>query len=406
MCRLIEIKLSSDKELQVLKIKSNIANAVLKGKRVLVRADLNVPRSQDGTIVSDYRLKELLPTLDLIKEKEGKIILLTHCGRPSKNSPELSTKIFESWFDKHGHKAVFAKDLKSALELSKAKDNEIVIVENLRFFTGEKKQDAPFAKELAKLGDYYVNDAFALAHRNDTSITLLPKLFSKKDRTIGLLVAKEITLLNTLLENIKHPFIAMQGGIKGETKLSMLFNLLEKVDAILLSTPLCFSFLKALNKPIGKSFVEADLIPEIKKFLAQAEKKNVSIVLPIDYQVTTQSFEKPYGLSEVKTLGDDHIGVSIGPETTQLFASYLRKARTVLMNGMPGNIEYPETLEGVRILLNTLQQTNATCVVAGGDTVAIVELLGFSKIGHLSTGGGASLAYLSGQKLPSLTLFA
>jgi phosphoglycerate kinase len=389
----------------VLKVQSNLPNAQLKNKRVLLRADLNIPRARDGEIINDFRLKELLPTIELIKKKGGKIILLSHCGRPSKSSPQLSTKIFEKWFIANDHEAVFAKNLKNALTLSKKDNNSLVILENLRFFPGEKNRDKSFAKDLSGLGDYYVNDAFALTHRNDTSITLLPELFDKKNRTTGLLIEKEITILNQLIENIKHPFIVIQGGIKGETKLSILSSLLKKVDAILLSTPLCFSFLKALKKPVGKSFAEESLIPEIKKFLAEAEKRGIPIILPVDYQVTTDSFDKPHALTETKTLSDKQIGVSIGPETVQLFSSYLRKARTVFMNGMPGNIEYPETMEGLRILLNTLQQTNATCVIAGGDTVALVEQLGFKRIGHFSTGGGASLAYLSGQALPGLTLF-
>ena len=389
----------------MLKVQSNLPNAQLKNKRILLRADLNIPRARDGEIINDFRLKELLPTIELIKKKGGKVILLSHCGRPSKSSKQLSTKIFEKWFTSHGHETVFAKDLKSALTLSKKDNNALVIVENLRFFPGEKNRDESFAKELSTLGDYYVNDAFALTHRNDTSITLLPELFNEKSRTIGLLIEKEIAILNQLIENIKHPFISIQGGIKGETKLSMLSSLLKKADAILLSPPLCFSFLKALKKPVGKSFVEESLIPEIKKFLAQAKKKGIPIILPIDYQVTTDSFENPHTLTETKTLTDKHIGVSVGPETVQLFSTYLRKARTVFMNGMPGNIEYPETMEGLRILLNTLQQTNATCVIAGGDTVALIEQLGFKRIGHFSTGGGASLAYLSGQTLPGLALF-
>lgn len=390
----------------MLKLESQLSKISLAGKRVILRTDLNVPRTAQGAIVNDFRLKEILPTINALQEAGGKIILLTHCGRPEKPSDQLSTKVFVEWFTQHNYTAVFAETIAHAMALSKEANQAIVIVENLRFFPGEKSQDEKFAHQLAQLGDYYVNDAFALMHRKDTSVTLLPKLFKPSERTIGLVVERELAILNQLMQNMQHPFVILQGGIKGETKLPLLKKLLKNTDAILISTPLCFSFLQAEKKPVGRSFTEPEIIPDIQAFLEEAKKKKVPVMTPIDYQVTTDSFEKPHSLKETKSLSTNDNGVSIGPETVALFASYLKKARLVFLNGIPGNIAYPETLEGSRILLNALQQTNALCVVAGGDTVALVQQLGFSSIGYLSTGGGATLAYLSGQTLPGLALFS
>lgn len=390
----------------MLKLESHLSKISLAGKRIILRADLNVPRTPQGTIVNDFRLKETVPTINAIQKAGGKIILLTHCGRPKKPSTELSTKIFVEWFLKQNYDAVFAETIEEGIKLSKEPNQKIIILENMRFFPEEKNVNKIFAQKLSQMGDYYINDAFALMHRTDTSITLLPKLFKPSERTIGLLVEKELAVLNQLIENIKHPFIILQGGVKGETKIPFLRKFLKNTNAILISTPLCFSFLQAEKKLIGKSFIEPEIIPALQAFLEEAKSKKVPVITPIDYQTTTNSFEKPNNLKETKTFSNNEIGVSIGPETIELFGSYLKKAHIVFLNGMPGNIEYPETLEASRILLTKLQQTNALCVVAGGDTVALVQKLGFSSIGYLSTGGGAALAYLSGKTLPGLALFS
>jgi phosphoglycerate kinase len=386
-------------------MQSNLKKASFTNKRIILRADLNVPRRTDGSIANDFRIKALLPTIKLIKKKNGKVILLTHCGRPTKKERKLSTKVFVDWFKKHGLSAVFAPTIEKAQIISNTKNTNIVVVENLRFFEGEQSNSADFAKELASLGDYYVNDAFALLHRDEASITLLPKLFTPKKRTIGLLIEQELKELDKLLEQSESPFVMLQGGIKGKTKLTLLQTLLNKVDTILISTPLCFSFLKAQNQEVGKSFTEDDLEPDIIDFLQAAEKNNVNVVLPIDYQVSSQDFNKPHALREVDTLQATDTGISIGPKTATLFAKYFKQSKTVFANGLPGNRMYPETLEGTRVLLHALRYTNGLHILAGGDSVALVEQLGFDDVGHLSTGGGATLAYMSGKTLPGLTIF-
>ncbi|MFT6765274.1 MAG: phosphoglycerate kinase [Alteromonas naphthalenivorans] len=386
-------------------MQSQLPKASLKNKRVILRADLNVPRKPDGSIASDFRIKALLPTINLILKKGGKVILLTHCGRPVKKSKKLSTKTLVDWFKKNDYHAVFAPTVEKAQSMSTKDNNNIVIVENLRFFDGEQTEDKTFAQELAALGDYYVNDAFALLHRNNTSITLLPKLFAPNKRTIGLLIEKELCELDALMQKSKSPFVILQGGIKGSTKLLLLQTLLDKADTILISTPLCFSFLKAQNKNVGASFTEDGLLPHIEKFLQAAKEKNVNVVLPIDYQVSSKSFYEPHVLREVTSIQNNDTGVSIGPKTAVLFSNYIKKAKTVFANGLPGNYVYPETLEGTRMLLQALRQTNGLHILAGGDSVALVEKLGFNDVEYLSTGGGATLAYLSGQTLAGLAVF-
>lgn len=386
-------------------MKSNLKEANLKNKRVLLRADLNVPRRTDGTIENDFRIKALLPTINLIREKGGKVILLTHCGRPKKQEKRLSTKVFTSWFKEHGYHAVFAPTLKKAAELSRKNNKDIVILENLRFFDEEEANDPAFAEQLAQLGYYYVNDAFGMMHRNHASITKLAELFPPNKKTIGLIVEKELQELNQIVKHTKSPFVVLQGGIKGDTKLALLTTLLKKVDTILISTPLCFSFLKAQNKNVGASFVEDDLVPQIKDFMKAAEKNKVTVVLPVDYQVSSKSFKEPHALREVKTLEKNDVGIAIGPKTAKLFSQYLEQSKTVLANGLAGNSTYPETLESTRVLLQTLRKINGIHILAGGDSIALIEHLGFNDVGYLSTGGGATLAYLSGQTLPGLAVF-
>lgn len=368
-----------------------------------MRADLNVPQNKDGSIASDARIKALLPTLELLKEHAAHVLILTHWGKPNTPDQKLSTKTVAENLTNKGHKTEFAASIEKAATL--IKKHKLVMLENLRFWKEEYEQHTAFAKKLAALGDYYVNDAFGALHRNHCSVTTLADCFTPENKSIGLLVEKELKALNTLRAHTKPPFVILQGGAKGSTKLALLSKLLSKANTILVSTPLCFSFLKAQNKNVGDSFVEEDLIPEIKKFLRAASKNNVTVLLPIDYQVSSHTFEDPKRVRIQQTLRDGDVGISIGPETAVRFAQALKSSKTVFMNGLPGNIHYPETIEGTRVLLQALSQTNGLHIIAGGDSLALVGSLGFTHLGHLSTGGGATLAYLSGQPLPGLASF-
>ncbi|NBP15821.1 phosphoglycerate kinase [bacterium] len=381
---------------------SELPNLNLHKKHVLVRVDLNVTRNQDGTIRNDFKLKAILPTLELIKNKGGIIVLLGHCGRPKAQESNLSLELMTEWFKRHGFITTFARTPTEALSLLKTVKSDIVLLENLRFFKEETLLSQSFARDLAQLGTYYVQDAFANLHRNHTSMTLLAQQFVPENRTIGLLVEKELKTLRNL-HNPEKPFIMIAGGNKAETKLPMIEHLIDKMSAFLPCPALVFPLLKVLNKPIGKTQVNDAALKAAESFLIKAYKHNLPIIWPIDYVVTPNTFEKPSGCFVTRVIEDSQVAIAFGPETAQLFKKSLQTAETIFLNGMSGNAAYPETLEGMRILIQALQNSNATKIISGGDTVALTQELGFNEtIATFSTGGGSTLALLSGQILPGL----
>ena len=403
----------------MLTLKSNLPTYKLNNAYVLLRTDWNVAHSSTGTILDDFKLLASLETITYITQQQGHVIVLTHCGRPTKPITDLSTAIFVNWFVQRGFSTVFAATLEEAHAL-KNNNYQIIIIENMRFFKEEISCDKAFAQQCAALGDYYVQDAFGVCHRKSSSITILPTFFTPSNRTIGFLVEKELSTLNTFINHPEKPYTILQGGIKGETKIPLLMQLLDQIDVILLATPLCFTFLKALGKEIGQSAYEPACIQQAKQLLDSAKEKNITIVFPLDYQVTKNNFTRPYPLTETDTIKNDEVGISIGPKTTELFKSYIQQSKTVFMNGLPGNCAYQETLEGSRILLQAVKRV-PHYLIGGGDSLAIVKALHLTNppskhyatnhtfIDHLphnlSTGGGATLAYLSNQPLIGLSFF-
>jgi phosphoglycerate kinase len=389
-----------------LHLHSDLHTACLEGLRVFVRADLNVP-TEHGHIIADHRLIALLPTLELIKRKGGRIILATHKGRPSTPNDNDSTKILVPWFKRAGFVITYEPDLEHAYVTSKMNFGDILLLENLRFFPGEKDNTMNFAHQLARLGDYYVNDAFGVLHRTDTSITITPTLFAPNKRTIGLLVEKEIQTLNKLLENPKRPFVLILGGAKIKDKLPLIASFLPQVDTILLCPALVFTFLHAHNTPVGKSLIDSSVLAESIDILNQAQKNKVRIVFPVDYQVAHETFDGPVSYISSTDIPSNAVGVSIGPKTAQLFAHEIEKAHTVFLNGVMGNEHNKETLFGMHAVLQAMAtNSDALTVVGGGDSVAVTQELGFAdKIDYCSTGGGATLSYLSGHMLPGLQIF-
>jgi phosphoglycerate kinase len=382
---------------------SNLATAPINEKRVLVRADLNVPRSKSGKILNDFKLKAILPTLQLIKMRGGKIILLSHSGRPESSEPHLSMEQFVTWFKKHEFTTIFAKTPESALKESEKTKHDIILLENLRFFPGEQTKDVEFAKTLARLGQYFVQDAFGNLHRDHTSMTLLAEQFDKDHKTIGLLIEKELIALAELKSDPKQPFILILGGSKPSSKLPIIEHLLDKVSAILPCPALVFTLLQAQGIPVGKSLVDKSSLETARRILQKAKEEGINIVFPVDYLVTPKTFEKPIPQHISKKISDTQVGVSFGPETAALFKHCILQARTIFLNGISGNPAYPETLEGMRSIFLALQQTYATKIIGGGDVVAVAQQLGFDqKLGTFLTGGGATLAYLSGDDLPGL----
>jgi len=373
-------------------------------KRIFLRADLNVPLS-DGKISNDFRLISTLPTIDFILNHHGSIVLATHIGEPKNSVPELSTKILIPWFEQRGYSIIFIKDIGTISHL-KVVPKQILLIENLRFFPGEKNGDPFFAKQLANTAHYYINDAFGVVHRNDCSVTLLPYEFPENRRSIGLLMEKELRALNVLKENPPRPFIAILGGKKIKDKIPLIHSLLKKVDALLLCPALCFSFLKSLSKPVGQSLVDDSMLTMCKKIILEAESSQIACLFPVDYQVAHNTIDGPLSIVPATKFPDNVIGISIGTETVALFTEEINHAKTIFLNCAMGFADRPETRESTKKIISAMAASSAKTVIAGGDSVDIaLSTQNYQLINHLSTGGGAALAYLSDTLLPGLAAF-
>lgn len=372
----------------------------IKDKRVLLRADLNVPIIGQQ-ITDDFRLQAIQPTLDALLQEDCTVILLTHIGRPKGYNKNLSTQILVPWFEQHGYTIAFAKTIGDAAQNYPPKT--IVLLENLRFFAGEQASEHVFAQQLATLGDYYVNDAFGTLHRNDTSIALLPQELPLEHCSAGLLVQEELKALDKLLHNPQKPFVVCMGGGKASTKLPIIENLLNAANTILLCPAIVFTFAKALDKQVGKSMVDDTAIDLCKKIMHLAEQKNVRILFPLDYQVAHQTINGALSITPDDEIPSDYIGISIGPKTIERFGQEIESAGTIFFNGEIGFADKKETRQGMNAIFNSMAQADGMSIIAGGDSVAAAHHLGIAKdIDRLSTGGGATLAYLSGQKLPGV----
>ncbi len=369
----------------------------LSDKRVFLRADLNVPLI-DGVIVDDYRLRALQPTLDLLINKQAKIILATHIGRPTNASKELSTQYLLDWFAEHEYSVTWAATLEEAQQ--KIAPGTIVLLENLRFFPEECRTDEEqllYAEKLRSLADYYVNDAWALLHKQDVSITLLPSLF--KEKTIGLLIEKELKELKKL-RTPERPYVMILGGAK-LSKISFIEHALTVADTIIVLPALAFTFLKAQGIPVGDSLVDDSLLEQARKILHSAKNSSVELVLPVDYLLGNMDLTGP--LTVLEEIPDGKIGIAVGPASLERYSGIIKNAKMVFYNGAMGFFERPETLEPLRELLHSVAQANTYSVVGGGESVAAVNLFHLEQgISFCSTGGGATLYYLSYGALPGL----
>lgn len=369
-------------------------------KRVLLRADLNVPLA-DGTIVDDFRLQAILPTIQYLQQQNGIVILATHIGRPKKQEPELSTKLLVPWFEKHGYSVIFEPDLTNAK--NHTDPHTVVLLENMRFYSGEKEQDMAFAKQLAACAELYVNDAFALSHRTDSSVTLVPQLFAADKRAIGFLIEKELTQLNRLIITPQQPFVLIIGGGKVHDKLPLLTAMLDRVQTMLLCPAIVFTFLKAVQKPVGISLVDQEALESTRTLMQHAHQKNVTLIFPVDYQVALKSLDGPLEYVQADQMPSNALGMSLGPESIKLFSKYIANAGTIFFNAGMGFDHRPETLEGGKQLLQAVATSTAYSVVGGGSSVALARNAGLQEnISFLSSGGGATLTYLANQPLPGL----
>lgn len=388
-------------------IRSALPSASVTNTRVFLRADLNVPVNHGG-IVCDFRLRALKPTLDLLIQKKARIVLATHIGRPHGVNNLLSTRILLSWFVKHGYTISWAATIEDALKKQALQaPGTILLLENLRFFEGERSADESvrmaFAHELKQLGDYYVNDAFALLHRNDTSITLLPSLYPPENKTVGLLVEKEMKELQSYFSHPKRPFLLILGGGKVKDKLPFLEKLLDTVDALILLPAVVFTFLKAQGQNVGLSMVDDDSLELAQKILEAARKKGVKIIFPVDYLLSLYTLSGPLQVVDEHNFPTNSIGIAVGPKTLALYKKELESFCMVFVNGAMGLHERPETLEPLYQLIKDIAQTDSCSIIGGGDSVsAVYELHLENKITYCSTGGGASLYLLTYGNLPAL----
>jgi phosphoglycerate kinase len=396
--------------------KITIRDLPLRGKRVLVRVDYNVPlQEKDGkqTITNDTRIRETLPTLKYLHEQGARVLLCAHLGRPKGKRDPLQSlaPCAEALAGLLGTPVKFVDDCvgevaeKAAAEL---KDGEIALLENLRFYNEEEKNDDAFSAKLAKLADVYVNDAFGAAHRAHASTAGVAKHVPA--RAIGFLMEKELRFLGDELENPQKPFVVILGGAKVSDKIAVIDRLLDKADAILIGGAMAYTFALALGKKVGNSLSEPDKIDIAKKALEKAKAKGVKFLLPVDtYVVEKFDFKaktvSPGRYTQVgEEIADGWEGVDIGPETVKLFSAEVATAKTILWNGPMGVFEVPECAKGTFAVARAIaENTGATSIIGGGDSVSAIKKAGVSdKVTFISTGGGASLEFLEGKELPGV----
>jgi phosphoglycerate kinase len=396
--------------------KLSIRDLSLEHKHVLIRVDFNVPLSEDGTqIMDDTRIRETLPTLEYALRRRAKVILASHLGRP-KGKPNSAMSLrpvvdrLRQLLDQHLGESVnvgFSPDCvgETAEETARMLESgQVLLLENLRFHAGEEKNDPAFAKKLAKLCELYVNDAFGSAHRAHASTEGITHFVSQS--AAGLLMEKELTYMGKALSEPDKPFVAILGGAKVSDKIEVIQNLLGKVDALLIGGGMAYTFLKAKGQNVGKSLLEADKLDVARDAMKAAEERGVRFLLPVDH-LLADNFSANAQTHKFSGNGDfpaDWMALDIGPKTVDLFVDEIARARTIVWNGPMGVFEMPAFAFGtMQVAQAVADNVDATSIVGGGDSVAAVHAAGVaSRITHISTGGGASLEFLEGKKLPGV----
>ena len=388
--------------------KKTVDDLNVKGKRVLVRCDFNVP-VKDGVFTDDNRITASLPTIKKLIGEGAKVILCSHMGKPKGEvKPELSlAPVAVRLSEKLGMEVKFAKDDNVVGENAKAaveamKDGDVILLENTRFRKEETKNEDNFSKELASLADIYVDDAFGSSHRAHCSTVGVTKFVAES--AVGYLMEKEIEYLGNAVENPVRPFAAVLGGAKVSDKINVINNLLEKVDILIIGGGMAYTFIKALGGNVGNSLLEEDKVEYAKQMISKASQKGVKFLLPID-TVIVKEFKNDAVSDTVPTglIPDGWMGVDIGPETRKVFSDALREGKTVVWNGPMGVFEFPNFAKGTQAIAEVLAEIDGTTIIGGGDSAAAVNQLGYGdKMSHISTGGGASLEFLEGKELPGV----
>ncbi|MER8017889.1 phosphoglycerate kinase [Streptomyces griseoluteus] len=385
------------------------------GKRVFVRADLNVPLA-DGTITDDGRIRAVVPTIKALADAGAEVVVASHLGRP-KGAPDPAFSLLpvaERLAELLGTPVAFAEDTvgpAAHAAVDGLEPGQVAVIENLRFNPGETSKDdterGEFADRLAALADVYVGDGFGAVHRKHASVYDLP---ARLPHYAGYLIAREVGVLKKLTDDVERPYVVVLGGAKVSDKLAVIDQLLGKADRLLIGGGMAYTFLKAQGHEVGISLLQEDQIPAVKEYLERAEKNGVELVLPVDVLVSPEFPDLKTKAPSRHTVVDadkipaDQEGLDIGPKTRELYASKLADAKTVFWNGPMGVFEHPDYAEGTKAVAQALVDSDGFTVVGGGDSAAAVRTLGFDEnaFGHISTGGGASLEYLEGKTLPGL----
>ncbi|HCX64855.1 MAG TPA: phosphoglycerate kinase [Eubacteriaceae bacterium] len=387
--------------------KKSIRDIDLKGKKVLMRADFNVPLKGE-TITDNTRITATMPTIEYILKEGGKLILMSHLGRPKGEvDKKYSLKpVAEELSKLLGKEVIFAGDDRVAGEkakevVSKMKESDVVLLENTRFRKEETDNDPEFSKDLAELADVFVNDAFGAVHRAHASTEGVAKFIPAVG---GFLVEKELKFLGGSLENPQRPFVAIIGGAKVSDKIGVIDSLLDKVDTLIIGGGMAYTFLKAQGYEVGKSLLEEDKIDLAKELMDKAKANKVKLLLPVDVSAASEfSPDAEYINVGIDAIPKDREGLDIGEKTREIFADAVKNAKLVIWNGPMGVFEYEKFAQGTIAVAKALAESEATTIIGGGDSAAAVKKLGFAdQMTHISTGGGASLSFLEGKPLPGI----
>ena len=387
--------------------KKSVIDADVRGKKVLLRCDFNVPQNKEtGAITSDKRIVAALPTIKYLLENGAAVIACSHLGKPKGEWKQKLTlaPVAERLSELLGQKVIFANDIIGDDAKAKAaalKPGEIMLLENLRFDIREEKNGADFAKALADMAEVYVSDAFGTVHRAHASTAGVAAYLPAY---AGLLVEKELSVMGKALDDPKRPFVAVLGGAKVSDKIGVINNLLEKADTVIIGGGMAYTFIKAMGYEIGNSLLEADKLDYALEMIEKAKRNGVSLLLPVDTAVGNEfKADCDSEIVDIKAMPAGWMGKDIGPKTIELFSDAIKNAGTVVWNGPMGVFEFDAFAKGTKAMAQALADSGAITIVGGGDSAAAVEKLGFAdKMTHISTGGGASLEFLEGLELPGV----
>ena len=387
--------------------KKTIEDVQVKGKKVLVRCDFNVPL-KDGVITDENRLNGAMPTIKYLVDNGAQVILCSHMGKPKgEPKPEFSlAPVAKRLSEMLGKEVVFAADDNVVGENAKKavaemKDGDVVLLQNTRYRKEETKNGEELSKELASLAEMFVNDAFGTAHRAHCSTVGVTEYL--KPAVCGYLIQKELKFLGDAVETPERPFVAILGGAKVSDKINVINNLLEKVDTLIIGGGMAYTFLKAQGYTVGSSLVEEDKVEYAKEMLAKAEEKGVKLLLPVDHRVAKEFKDVEAVVTEDQNIAEGFMGLDIGPKTEAIYAEAIKDAKTVIWNGPMGVFEFENFNKGTIAVAKAMAEADATTIIGGGDSAAAVNILGFGdKMSHISTGGGASLEFLEGKVLPGI----